>query len=68
MACCSAENATKAYLKTLKMAQKANKPDVIEFISTLVAGNNAKLMVVACAGAADSKTLALAAAFQYFPP
>ncbi|XP_009374518.2 uncharacterized protein LOC103963426 [Pyrus x bretschneideri] len=64
MACWSAENATKAYLNTLKMGQKANEPDVIEFISALAAGNNAQLMVVACAGAADSKTLALAAAAQ----
>ncbi|KAL6291379.1 hypothetical protein ACE6H2_008889 [Prunus campanulata] len=64
MACWSAENATKAYLKTLKMGQKANEPDVVEFISALAAGNNAQLMVVACAGAADSTILALLAAAQ----
>ncbi|KAE8022423.1 hypothetical protein FH972_008225 [Carpinus fangiana] len=62
MACWSAENATKAYLKTLKMGQKAREPDVAEFISALAAGSNAQLIVVACAGAADSTTLALAAA------
>ncbi|KAJ7975564.1 S-adenosyl-L-methionine-dependent methyltransferase [Quillaja saponaria] len=62
MACWSAENATKAYLSTLKMGQKAKEPDVAEFISALAAGNNAQLMVVACASAADSTTLALVAA------
>lgn len=36
--------------------------DIAEFISALAAGNNARLMVVACAGAADSTTLALVAA------
>ncbi|KAF4362979.1 hypothetical protein F8388_020495, partial [Cannabis sativa] len=58
----SAENATKAYLKTLKMGHKANEPDEVEFISALAAGNNAQLMVVACAGAADATALALVAA------
>ncbi|TKY51964.1 hypothetical protein E2542_SST23484 [Spatholobus suberectus] len=62
MACWSAENATKAYLSTLKMGQKCKEPDVAEFISALAAGNNAQLMVVACAGAADPTTLALVAA------
>ncbi|CAJ1976395.1 unnamed protein product [Sphenostylis stenocarpa] len=62
MAYWSAENATKAYLSTLKMGQKCKEPDVAEFISALAAGNNAQLMVVACAGAADSTTLALVAA------
>nr|AFK39765.1 unknown [Lotus japonicus] len=62
MACWSAENATEAYLSTLKMGQNAKEPDVAEFISVLAAGNNAQLMVVACAGAADSTTLALIAA------
>ncbi|KAG4983645.1 hypothetical protein AAZX31_10G167400 [Glycine max] len=62
MACWSAENATKAYLSTLKMGQKCKEPDVAEFISALAAGNNAQLMVVACGGAADSTTLALVAA------
>lgn len=42
--------------------QKANEPNVVEFISALAAGNNAQLMVVACAGAADATTLALVAA------
>ncbi|CAL0299933.1 unnamed protein product [Lupinus luteus] len=62
MACWSAENATKAYLNTLKMDQKTTEPNVAEFISALAAGNNAQMMVVACAGAADSTTLALVAA------
>ncbi|XP_058749002.1 uncharacterized protein LOC131621954 [Vicia villosa] len=62
MASWSAENAIKAYLSTLKMDEKAKEPSVAEFISALAAGNNAQLMVVACAGAADSTTLALIAA------
>ncbi|KAK7344073.1 hypothetical protein VNO77_13317 [Canavalia gladiata] len=62
MGCWSAENATKAYLSTLKMGQKGKEPDVAEFISALAAGNNAQLMVVACATVADSTTLALVAA------
>ncbi|KAF5743589.1 hypothetical protein HS088_TW08G00173 [Tripterygium wilfordii] len=62
MACWSAENAINAYLKTMKMGQEAKEPDVAEFISALAAGNNAQLMVVACAGAANSNTLALVAA------
>ncbi|XP_061353521.1 uncharacterized protein LOC133298274 [Gastrolobium bilobum] len=57
MACWSAENATKAYLSTLKMGQNAKEPAVAEFISALAAGNNAQVMVVACAGLADSTTL-----------
>ncbi|KAJ1379487.1 hypothetical protein SESBI_46862 [Sesbania bispinosa] len=44
------------------MGQKAKEPNVAEFISALAAGNNAQLMVVACASAADSTTLALVAA------
>ncbi|AES75850.1 DUF1442 family protein [Medicago truncatula] len=62
MAYWSAENATKAYLSTMKMGQKAKEPAVAEFISAIAAGNNAQLMVVACAGAADPTTLALVAA------
>ncbi|KAJ8771428.1 hypothetical protein K2173_026605 [Erythroxylum novogranatense] len=62
MACWSAENATNAYLKTLKMGQKAKEPDVAEFISALAAGNNAQLMVIASASAANSTTLALVVA------
>lgn len=44
--------------------QRANEPDVVEFVSALAAGNNARLMVVACSGAADYTTLALVAAAQ----
>ncbi|KAK1578345.1 hypothetical protein Q3G72_029557 [Acer saccharum] len=63
MASWSAENATKAYLKTLKMGQKAKEPNEAEFISALAGGNNAQLMVVACANAANASiTLALLAA------
>ncbi|XP_022774501.1 uncharacterized protein LOC111316698 [Durio zibethinus] len=62
MAFWSAENATKAYLKTLKMGQNVKEPNVAEFVSALAAGNNAQLMVVACAGAADSAALALVVA------
>ncbi|XVF12367.1 hypothetical protein REPUB_Repub08aG0111100 [Reevesia pubescens] len=62
MAFWSAENATKAYLKTLKMGQKAKEPNVAEFVSALAAGNTAQLMVVACAGAANSTVLALVVA------
>ncbi|KAL5081108.1 hypothetical protein RYX36_009529 [Vicia faba] len=62
MAYWSAENATKAFLSTLKMAQKAKEPSVAEYISALAAGNNAQLMVVACAAAADLTTFALIAA------
>jgi len=40
----------------------AKEPAVAEFISAIAAGSNAQLMVVACAGAADSTTLALVAA------
>ncbi|KAL9375821.1 hypothetical protein Peur_032700 [Populus x canadensis] len=58
----SAENATNAYLKTLRMGQKANEPDEAEFISALAAGNNAQLMVVACVNAATTTTVALVAA------
>ncbi|KAJ0681675.1 hypothetical protein HanPI659440_Chr16g0638731 [Helianthus annuus] len=58
----SAANATGAYIKTMKMGKRANEPDVAEFISAIAAGNNAQLMVVACANAADSTTLGLIAA------
>lgn len=45
--------------------KRAKEPDVAEFISALAAGNNAQLMVVACANAATSTTLlALVAAAQ----
>ncbi|KAI8540304.1 hypothetical protein RHMOL_Rhmol09G0252500 [Rhododendron molle] len=64
MACWSAENAIKAYLRTLKMGKRDEDQglDIAEFISALAAGNSARLMVVACAGAADSTALALVAA------
>ncbi|XVF09699.1 hypothetical protein REPUB_Repub07fG0117800 [Reevesia pubescens] len=42
--------------------QKAKEPNVAEFVSALAAGNNAQLMVVACADAANSNALALVAA------
>ncbi|KAL1558885.1 hypothetical protein AAHA92_09295 [Salvia divinorum] len=65
MAVWSAENATNAYLRTIKMGERSKEPDTAEFISALVAGTSARLMVVACAGAADCTTLALvAAAYQ----
>ncbi|KAJ8536705.1 hypothetical protein K7X08_035106 [Anisodus acutangulus] len=45
------------------MGKRAKEPEMAEFISALAAGNNAQLMVVACAGAADPVTaLALVAA------
>ncbi|KAK6936346.1 Protein of unknown function DUF1442 [Dillenia turbinata] len=62
MACWSAENATKAYLSTIKMGKRAKEPNVAEFISALAAGSNAQLMVMACAGTADPTILALVAA------
>ncbi|KVI07207.1 uncharacterized protein LOC112510146 [Cynara cardunculus var. scolymus] len=58
----SAENATEAYIKTMKMSKRAQEPDVAEFISAIAAGNNAQLMVVACAATAGSTTLGLIAA------
>ncbi|GLU20951.1 hypothetical protein SLE2022_371230 [Rubroshorea leprosula] len=60
MACWSAENATKAYLKTLKMGQRGKEPNVNEFVSALAAGNNAHLMVVAWTGAANATSTILA--------
>ncbi|KAJ4950875.1 hypothetical protein NE237_027707 [Protea cynaroides] len=64
MACWSAENATKAYLRTLKMGTRGKEPDVAEaeFVSALAAGNSAQLMVEVCAGTAGTTTLALVAA------
>ncbi|KAL8199691.1 hypothetical protein R6Q57_013259 [Mikania cordata] len=58
----SAENATEAYIKTMKMGKRANEPDVAEFISAIAAGNNAQLMVVACAATAGLTTMGLIAA------
>ncbi|XP_058734634.1 uncharacterized protein LOC131606420 [Vicia villosa] len=60
----SSENAKNAYLQTVKMAKSSKEPDVAEFISAIAAGNNAKLMVVACASITDSVMLALTAAAQ----
>ncbi|XP_074284182.1 uncharacterized protein LOC141608738 [Silene latifolia] len=65
----SAENATKAYLKTLKMGinKRLNKePDTLEFISAIAAGNNAKLILIACGETTTLSTLLalLAAASQ----
>ncbi|KAK6135272.1 hypothetical protein DH2020_030993 [Rehmannia glutinosa] len=63
MAGWSAENATNAYLRAMKMGRREKEPDASEFISALAAGKNARLMVVACADAADyCTTLALVAA------
>ncbi|PIA50020.1 hypothetical protein AQUCO_01300627v1 [Aquilegia coerulea] len=64
MACWSAENATKAYLRTLKMGKRNKQPDVAEFVSALAAGNSAQLMVDVCSGIAGATTLALVAAAQ----
>ncbi|KAJ6812791.1 uncharacterized protein M6B38_147080 [Iris pallida] len=60
----SAENATRAYLCTLKSRNKGTEPDVAEFVSALAAGSGARLMVEACSGTAGPTTLALAAAAQ----
>ncbi|KAL7107285.1 hypothetical protein ACP275_06G044500 [Erythranthe tilingii] len=59
MSAWSAENATNAYLRSIKMGKRVKEPDTSEFISALVAGTNACLTVLVCAGAADS-TAALA--------
>nr|XP_043616462.1 uncharacterized protein LOC122588417 [Erigeron canadensis] len=58
----SAENATEAYINTMKMGKRANETDVAEFISAIAAGNNAQLVVVACASTAGSTTLGLISA------
>ncbi|KAJ0970980.1 hypothetical protein J5N97_018939 [Dioscorea zingiberensis] len=60
----SAENATKAFLRTLKTGNNAMEPDVAEFISAMAAGSGARLMVDVCADSAGSTTLALIAAAQ----
>ncbi|CAN0902595.1 hypothetical protein LINGRAHAP2_LOCUS22059 [Linum grandiflorum] len=69
MACWSAENATNAYLKTLKMGQKVKEPEAAEFISALAAGNNSQLMVIAASASSPSATSStlvalVAAAYQ----
>ncbi|XP_076940966.1 uncharacterized protein LOC143610348 [Bidens hawaiensis] len=46
----------------MKMGKRASEPDVAEFISTIAAGNNAQLMVVACTATAGLTTLGLIAA------
>ncbi|GAB2294087.1 hypothetical protein Dimus_028304 [Dionaea muscipula] len=56
MAQWSAENAAKAYLRTLKMGKGAKEPDVSEFVSAIAAGSNAKLMVVASSGRGPAYT------------
>ncbi|KAK2971739.1 hypothetical protein RJ640_022878 [Escallonia rubra] len=37
--------------------KRAKEPDVAEFVSALAAGNNARLMVVACEGTAEAYTM-----------
>ncbi|CAA2991648.1 Hypothetical predicted protein [Olea europaea subsp. europaea] len=62
MASWSAKNATEAFLRTLKMGKRRMEPNTVEFIAALAAGNNAQLMVMACAATAGSATLSLVAA------
>ncbi|XP_010671981.2 uncharacterized protein LOC104888655 [Beta vulgaris subsp. vulgaris] len=65
MACWSPENATKAYIRTLKMERQEKEPNAAEFISALAAGNNAQVMVAACAQKmATPNLLALVSAAQ----
>lgn len=64
MAHWSAENATRAYLRTIKMGKRGKEPDVSEFISALAGGNNAQLMVEVCGSTAGPTTLGLVAAAQ----
>ncbi|KAK9665635.1 hypothetical protein RND81_14G125100 [Saponaria officinalis] len=45
----SSENATKAYIRTLKLERNEKEPDSAEFISAVAAGNNAQKMVIICA-------------------
>ncbi|KAI3793076.1 hypothetical protein L1987_35689 [Smallanthus sonchifolius] len=56
------ENATEAYLKSMKMGKMGNEPDIADFISAIAAGNNAQLMVVVGAATARSTTLGLVTA------
>nr|XP_043634935.1 uncharacterized protein LOC122606034 [Erigeron canadensis] len=58
------ENATEAYLKSMKMGKMGNEPDVAEFISAIAAGNNAKLIVIVGDATARSTTLGLVAAAE----
>ncbi|KAH0726350.1 hypothetical protein KY290_002174 [Solanum tuberosum] len=59
MDCWSAENATNAFLTTLKMGERGKAPDVTEFISAMAGGNNSQLMVMACTGHPGSALLGL---------
>ncbi|XP_051143187.1 uncharacterized protein LOC127259699 [Andrographis paniculata] len=66
MAGWSAEKATKAYLESMEMqGQVSKEPDAAEFISAMVAGASARLIVVACADAAEPTVSALAAAAHH---
>nr|CAD1835535.1 unnamed protein product [Ananas comosus var. bracteatus] len=60
----SAENATKAYLRTLNLGNRGIlEPGVAEFISALAAGTGARVMVEVCGDSgAGPTTLALIAA------
>ncbi|KAJ0644833.1 hypothetical protein HanRHA438_Chr16g0760481 [Helianthus annuus] len=49
-------------MNLIMQGKRANEPDVAEFISAIAAGNNAQLMVVACAAMAGLTTLGLIAA------
>ncbi|KAL9237094.1 hypothetical protein vseg_011682 [Gypsophila vaccaria] len=49
MASWSSENATKAYIRTLKLERKEKEPNSAEYIAALAAGNNAQKMVIICA-------------------
>ncbi|KAK9758055.1 hypothetical protein RND81_01G203700 [Saponaria officinalis] len=64
MAHWSAENATKAYLRTIQMGKRGKEVDVGEFISALAGGNNAKFMVEVCGSTSGPTTLGLVAAAQ----
>lgn len=64
MAAWSAENATNAYLHTLKSGNNSMQPDVAEFISALAAGSGSRLIVEVRSNAAGPTTLALVAAAQ----
>ncbi|XP_074572332.1 uncharacterized protein LOC141828847 [Curcuma longa] len=60
----SAENATKAFLRTLKLGNKAAEPDVAAFVSALAAGSGSRLLVDVPAGPAGPTMLALLTAAQ----
>lgn len=49
-------------MNLIVQGKRPNEPDTAEFISAIAAGNNAKLMVIACASAAGPTTLGLIAA------